>query len=96
MLLTKHEDQTFTNQTIYISGQAFIRCKFLGCTLVLKQAVYHMEGCHFERCNWHLDWILMWGAPESIREIKALVDMIDQAQQKQADQEAAQAPATPV
>src|SRR4051794_40112993 len=82
MLLTKHEGETFRNQTVYISGQAFIRCQFVACTLVLRETVYHLEGCSFERCNWHVDWVLMWGSPESIREIKALVGMIEQAQQQ--------------
>ena len=35
MLLTKHEGVKFQNQTIYISGQAFINCTFTDCTLVL-------------------------------------------------------------
>src|SRR5216110_2935704 len=83
MLLTKHEGETFINQTVYISGQAFIRCSFVGCTLILRETVYHLEGCAFERCNWHVDWVLMWGSPESLREIKALVAMIEQAQQQQ-------------
>ena len=80
MLLTKHEGETFRNQTVYISGQAFIRCSFVACTLVLRETVYHLEGCSFERCNWHVDWVLMWGSPESLREIKALVGMIEQSQ----------------
>ena len=84
MLLTKHEGETFSNQTVYISGQAFIRCTFVGCTLVLRETVYHLEGCTFERCNWHVDWVLLWGSPESLREIKALVTMIEKAQQEQA------------
>ena len=83
MLLTKHEGETFQNQTVYISGQAFIRCNFVACTLILRETVYHLEGCSFERCNWHVDWVLMWGSPESLREIKALVSMIEQAQQQQ-------------
>jgi hypothetical protein len=89
MLLTKHEGETFRNQTVYISGQAFVRCQFIACTLVLRETVYHLEGCTFERCNWHVDWVLMWGSPESVREIKALVGMIEQAQQQQGDAEAA-------
>ena len=80
MLLTKHDNVTFTNQTVYISGQAFINCNFTACTLVLRETVYHLERCTFERCNWHVDWVLMWGSPESLREIKALVSMIEQAQ----------------
>src|SRR5687768_7063433 len=87
MLLTKHDGETFRNQTVYISGQAFIRCNFVACTLVLRETVYHLEGCTFERCNWHVDWVLMWGSPESVREIKALVGMIEQAQQQQASAE---------
>src|SRR4051812_49361074 len=83
MLLTKHEGETFRNQTVYISGQAFVRCQFVACTLVLRETVYYLEGCSFERCNWHVDWVLMWGSPESIREIKALVNLIEQAQVKQ-------------
>ena len=59
MLLTKHEGETFTNTTVYISGQAFIRCTFVACTLVLRESVYHLEGCTFERCNWHVDRVLM-------------------------------------
>ncbi|MGB7158628.1 MAG: hypothetical protein WBD40_11215 [Tepidisphaeraceae bacterium] len=84
MLLTKHEGETFSNQTVYISGQAFIRCTFVACTLVLRETVYHLEGCSFERCNWHVDWVLLWGSPESLREIKALVAMIEKAQEQHA------------
>jgi hypothetical protein len=82
MLLTKHENEAFLNQTVYISGQAFIKCTFTACTLVLRETLYHLDQCTFERCNWHVDWVLMWGSPESIREIKALVAMIEQAQQQ--------------
>ena len=96
MLLTKHEGVTFQNQTVYISGQAFVRCTFVGCTLVLRETIYHLEDCTFERCNWHVDWVLMWGSPESIAQIKALVDRIEQAQQQlqseQAQQQSQQVP----
>jgi hypothetical protein len=96
MLLTKHDGETFRNQTVYISGQAFIRCNFVACTLVLRETVYHLEGCSFERCNWHVDWVLMWGSPESVREIKSLVMMIEQSQQQNPPEGAASdIPATP-
>lgn len=93
MLLTKHEGETFQNQTVYISGQAFIRCKFTACTLILRETLYHLQECSFERCNWHVDWVLMWGSPESLREIKALVSLIEQAQVQlpNAEQQAMQA-----
>jgi hypothetical protein len=97
MLLTKHEGETFQNQTVYISGQAFIRCNFVACTLILRETLYHLQECTFERCNWHVDWVLMWGSPESLREIKALVGLIEQAQAQipnvEQSQGVAQAPA---
>jgi len=80
MLMTKHEGVIFQNQTVYISGQAFIRCSFVSCTLILRETIYHLEGCTFERCNWHVNSVLMWGSPESLREIKALVSLIESSQ----------------
>ena len=84
MLLTKHENETFRNQTVYISGQAFINCSFVACTLVLRETIYHLKECTFERCNWHVDLILLWGSGESLQEIKSLVHLIEQAQAQQA------------
>jgi hypothetical protein len=96
MLLTKHEGVTFQNQTVYISGQAFVRCTFSACTLVLRETVYHLEACTFDRCNWHVDRVLMWGSPESVQEVKALVNMIEAVQQQTAAaQAAAGAPVIP-
>ena len=84
MMMTKHEGETFRNQTVYISGQAFVRCTFVGCTLILRETPYYLDGCSFERCNWHVDQVLMWGSPESLREIKVLIEMIEKAQAQQA------------
>jgi hypothetical protein len=89
MLLTKHENQTFTGQTVYISGQAFIRCNFVACTLVLRETVYHMEDCSFDRCNWHIDTVLLWGSPESVRELKAVVTLLEQGLQQLQEQQGA-------
>jgi hypothetical protein len=83
MVLTKHEGVTFQNQTIYVSGQAFVRCRFIACTLVLRETVKYLEACTFERCNWHVDWMLMWGSPESLQEVKGLVALVERAQQTQ-------------
>ena len=96
MLLTKHEGETFHNQTVYISGQAFIRCTFVACTLVLRETVYHLENCTFDRCNWHIDAVLMWGSAESVREVKAVVGLIEQGlQQAQAQAQEEEARKTP-
>jgi hypothetical protein len=99
MLLTKHEGVKFQNQTVYISGQAFINCTFTDCTLVLRETIYYLKDCTFDRCNWHVDWVLMWGAPESIVQLKALCDRIEQAQVQLQDQinqsQTVSAPAVP-
>ena len=95
MLLTKHEGVTFQNQTIYISGQAFVECTFVGCTLVLRETIYYLKDCTFDRCNWHVDWVLMWGSPESIVQLKALVERIEQAQQHLEEQPGEQVPPPP-
>ena len=78
-LLTKHVDESYENQTIYVSGQAFIRCKFKACTLVFRESTYHLEKCVFDRCNFHIDWLVLWGDTEAIAEFKALANMLDTA-----------------
>ena len=89
MLLTKHDNVTFTNQTVYISGQAFIRCNFVACTLVLRgETVYHLEECSFDRCNWHIDTLMLWGSAESVRQVQAIVTLLEQGLQHLPAQEA--------
>ena len=89
MLLTKHDNVTFTNQTVYISGQAFIRCNFVACTLVLRgETVYHLEECSFDRCNWHIDTVMLWGSADSVRQVKAIVTLLEQGLQHLQEQEA--------
>jgi hypothetical protein len=80
MRLTKHEGETFTSQTVYISGQAFVRCNFVACTLVLRETIYYMEGCTFERCNWHLDCILPWDSREAVNAVQVIMDLVRQGQ----------------
>jgi hypothetical protein len=88
MLMTKHENETFTNATVYLSGQAFIGCKFVACTLVLRETVCHLDKCGFDRCNWLIDRMVTWGNPDSLKEIKAVIGLIDSLQQQHAAQAA--------
>ena len=78
MLLTKHEGQTFEGKTVYLSGQAFVRCNFVGCTLVLRETVYHLDACTFDRCNWHVDCLLLWGSTQGVGALKDLIALIEQ------------------
>lgn len=84
MLMTKHENETFQNQTVYLSGQAFIGCKFIACTLILRELLCHLDNCGFDRCNWHIDRMVMWGNPDGLREIKTVIGLIEQLQQQTA------------
>lgn len=81
MLLTKHEGESYSNQTVYISGQAFLRCSFTACTLVLRETVYYMEGCTFDRCNWQLDVLLPWGSPETLNAVQVVMNLVRQGQE---------------
>ena len=29
---------------------------------MLRETVYHLEDCSFDRCNWHIDCVLLWGS----------------------------------
>ena len=78
MLLTKHENETFRHETVYISGQAFVRCTFIGCTLVLRETVYHLDGCTFDRCNWHVDTLLLWGSEQGVKALRELISLVEQ------------------
>ena len=78
MLLTKHESETFENETVYVRGQAFVKCSFVGCTLVLRETVYHLDGCTFDRCNWHVDCLLLWGSEAGVEPLRELVRLIEQ------------------
>ena len=80
ILLTKHENETIENQTVYLNGQAFLHCKFKACTLVIRESIYDLEGCEFNRCNFQFDMMVMWGDTRShLRDLRALLDMIDKA-----------------
>ena len=81
MHITKHEGETFQNQTVYISGQAFVRCNFIACTLVLRETVYYMEGCSFDRCNWHIDCVLPWASPEALNAVQVVINLVRQGQE---------------
>lgn len=82
MLLTKHEGVMFENETVFVSGQAFVRCNFVACTLVLRETMYHMDACSFDRCNWHVDMLLLWANPGGVNALKALTLLLDQGLQQ--------------
>lgn len=75
--LTKHEKKTFDSQTIHISGQAFVNCVFKNCTLIVTNVAMVLHSCAFDKCNWSLDYQILWGAPETRKILRQLLDLID-------------------
>ncbi len=79
MMLTKHESEIFKSQTVMLSGHAYIECRFALCTLVLTNTPTVLNGCHFEGCNWRLEYDVLWGDPNTRRNIRQILDLIDGA-----------------
>ena len=40
-----------------------------------------MEGCSFDRCNWHLDCVLPWGSPETLNAVQVVMNLVRQGQE---------------
>ncbi|MBX3355260.1 MAG: hypothetical protein KF724_06145 [Phycisphaeraceae bacterium] len=79
LALTRHEKRTFTAQTVHLAGNAFVDCVFDGCTLVLTNAPWFSQNTQFRRCNWRIDYDVLWGAPESRSNLRRVLDLIDGA-----------------
>jgi hypothetical protein len=49
------EGRTFTNETVDIDFNIFVRCHFDKCTLIYHgSGVVGLEGCSFSQVNWTL------------------------------------------
>jgi hypothetical protein len=54
-VLLKHEDVVFDDETIYSSGNAYKRCTFNRCVIVVRDTPGVFEDCGFSGCIWHVD-----------------------------------------
>src|SRR5262245_61322354 len=77
--LTRFENRNFVGQTIHLAGNAYLNCSFDGCTLVFTGTPWVSQGCKFVRCNWRVEYDILWGAPESRSSLRRLLDLIDGA-----------------
>ena len=55
--LVLHQDKVFEDQTVYLTGSAYVGCTFRRCALVLKGVAAQIERCTCESCIWHLDFV---------------------------------------
>lgn len=77
--LTKHENATFLDQTVYVTGHAHIQCAFERCTLVFTGQPFALKGCRFRNCNWRIEHDVLWGDPATRSCVRQLLDLIDGA-----------------
>jgi hypothetical protein len=77
--LTRHEDETFTSQAVYLSGHAYIRCRFERCTLIVTNMPFVLQQNQIVGCNWRVEYDILWGDPQSRSNLRRLLDAIDGA-----------------
>jgi hypothetical protein len=60
MPLIKRTDIVFEDETIYLTGHAYIRCTFRRCTFVIRGLPFALIGCSFQRpCQWEFNFVLL-------------------------------------
>ncbi len=76
--LTRHEKRTFVAQTVHLAGNAYVDCTFDSCTLVLTNSPFVFSGkCLVQRCNWRIEFDLLWGAPAMRAQLRQVLDSMD-------------------
>ena len=56
--LLRHDNVVFEDQTVYVTGNAYIGCEFHRCTMILKGFPFHMESSQFHGCIWAVDFVI--------------------------------------
>jgi hypothetical protein len=73
--LLRHDRTVFENQTVYITGNAYVACEFHRCTLVFTGFPFALEDCEFRGCIWHLN-ILLHDPRQTEEVIELLSEMV--------------------
>ena len=76
MQLTRHENKTFSDAMIYLAGHAYINCRFERCTLFLRNTSALLDRCTFENCNWHFDYDVLWSEPQTLANLRGVLELI--------------------
>ena len=74
--VTKHENEVFKSQTVMLSGHGYINCQFSLCTLILTNTPTALRGCAFESCNWRFEYDVIWGDPNTLKQLRQILDAI--------------------
>ncbi len=73
--LVPHDGVKFSNQTMVLSGHQFTNCVFENCTLVVNNFPFATKNVEFRQCNVHLDYDMLWGAPDTVTNLRRLLDL---------------------
>lgn len=79
--LVLHQDTTFSEATIYLSGHAYRNCRFERCAFVLTDAHCSLQGCVLICCTVHLNLVLF--DQESLKELQHLLTTLGGALMKE-------------
>jgi hypothetical protein len=73
--LIPHDGVKYVGQTVMLSGHQFTNCVFEGCTLMVTNQPFATKNVEYNQCNVHLQMDLLWGAPDSITNLRRLLDL---------------------
>lgn len=52
-MLRTRQDEIFENTSVFLDGERFVRCRFVGCTLIYEcRDEVDFQDCAFEGCSW--------------------------------------------
>ncbi len=77
--LTPHEDETFVSQVVFLSGHSYRRCRFERCTMMVTNLPFILTQNEVVGCNWHIEYDILAGDPNSRSNLRRLIDAIDGA-----------------
>lgn len=75
--LTKHENETFTSQTVMLGGHAYFNCTFKSCTLIYTNTATILNNCRLEMCHWRIEYDVLAGNESTLAALKNLLEMLD-------------------
>jgi hypothetical protein len=71
--LLRHDNVTFEDETLCVTGNAYVGCRFERCTLQFVGGVQsYFDRCTFTNCVWHFNVVISDSA-----QADALVELIN-------------------
>ena len=72
-------DANRSQQLEGVPGDAHDELAFDSCTLVLTNGPVFTQNVRFHRCNFRLEYDILWSDPKSRSQLRQLLDLIDGA-----------------